>query len=107
MSGRDFRGDRHQLKLHTAALVKTRDRDEENTTTTSSRKDLYLSSTLGRVHRPVLISQAMEISDAKAAVDKELKVFGRLPAWDVRRVKCTSKSFSTPTMKAEQVSSRG
>ena len=39
------------------------------------------------VHKPTPIPQAMKISDAKAAVDKEWKKLEKMPAWKVTKVK--------------------
>ena len=39
------------------------------------------------VHKPIPIPQAMKISDAKAAVDKEWEKLEKMPAWQVTKVK--------------------
>ena len=39
------------------------------------------------VHKPIPIPQAMKISDAKAAVDKEWEMLEKMPAWQVTKVK--------------------
>ena len=39
------------------------------------------------VHKIIPLPQVIKIQDAKAAVDKEWKKLGTLPAWDVREVK--------------------
>ena len=39
------------------------------------------------MHKPIPIPQAMKISDAKAAVDKELAKLEKMPAWQVTKVK--------------------
>ena len=45
------------------------------------------------VHKFIPVPQAMKIPDAKAAVDKEWKKLGTIPAWQLEKVKSKEEVF--------------